>query len=78
MVGNGFIKHHNVHNGSDYHYHFIIKELKDSFLMFSRKRKEVYNVFRSSTSRTCKWYDMQMVTYKIKLINSVRFMASPL
>ena len=46
--------------------------------MFSRERKEVYNVFRSSTSRTCKWYDMQMVTYKIKLINSVRFMASPL
>ena len=31
MLGNGFIKHHNVHNGSDYHYHFIIKELKDSF-----------------------------------------------
>ena len=46
--------------------------------MFSRKRKEVYNIFRSSTSRTCKWYDMQKVTYKIKLIDSVKFMASSL
>ena len=45
-----------LHNGSNYDYHFIIKELGEERAvgMLRRKCKKIHNIFSANTKRTCK------------------------
>ena len=45
-----------LHNGSNYGYHFIMKELAEerAVVMLGRKCKKIHNVFSTNTKRTCK------------------------
>ena len=77
------------HNGSTYDYHFIIKELvkefggnfeclgeyTEKYITFSvplKKKIENKNMIKSSSLERIE------ITYKIKLIDSYRFMSMPL
>ena len=66
------------HNGSTYHYHFIIKELakefKDNFECLS-ENTEKYITFSVPIKKKIENKDLE-VTYKIKFIDSYRFMSS--
>ena len=68
------------HNGSIYYYHFIIKELVKEFNgNFERlgENTEKYITFLVPIKKTIENKDLE-ITYKIKIIDSYRFMASSL
>ena len=66
------------HNGSTYHYHFIIKELvkefKGSFECLG-ENTEKYITFSVPIKKKTENKDLE-ITYKIKFIDSYRFMSS--
>ena len=66
------------HNGSTYNYHFIIKELvkefEDNFDCLD-ENTEKYITFSMSIKKKIENKDLE-ITYKIKFIDSYRFMAS--
>ena len=68
------------HNGSTYDYHFIIKELVKEFdrnFECLGKNKEKYITFSVSIKKKIENKDIE-ITYKIKFIDSYRFMSKPL
>ena len=68
------------HDGSTYNYHFIIKELvkefKGSFECFG-ENTEKYITFSVPIKKKIESKDLE-ITYKIKFIDSYRFMLSSL
>ena len=67
------------HNGSTYDYHFIIKELAEEFegqFEFLGQNTEKYINF--SASIKIELDNGKSITYKIKFIDSFRFMSSSL
>ena len=62
------------HNGSTYDYHFIIKELVKEF---DGENTEKYITFSVPIKKKIENKDIE-ITYKIKFINSYRFMATSL
>ena len=70
------------HNGSTYYYHFIIKELVKEFegnFECSGENKEKYITFSSPLKKEIKNKNKIIeITYKIKFINSYRFMPTSL
>ena len=68
------------HNGSTYDYHFIIKELVKEFdgnFECLGEKTEKYITFSAPIKKEIKNKDIE-ITYKIKFIDSYRFMAMPL
>ena len=68
------------HNGSIYDYHFIIKELVKEFdgnFECLGENTEKYITFSAPIKKKIKNKDLE-ITYKIKFIDSYRFMAMPL
>ena len=68
------------HNGSIYHYHFIIKELMEEFegnFECLGENTEKYMTFVVPIKKKIENKDLE-ITYKIKFIDSYRFMASSL
>ena len=68
------------HNGSIYDYHFIIKELVKEFegnFECLGKNTEKYITFSVPIKKKIENKDLE-ITYKIKFIDSYRFMASSL
>ena len=68
------------HNGSTYHYHFIIKELVKEFkgnFECLGENTEKYITFSVPLKKKIKSKDIE-ITYKIKFIDSYRFMSSSL
>ena len=68
------------HNGSTYDYHFIIKELVKEFdgnFECLGENTEKYITFSVPTKKEIRNKDIE-ITYKIRLIDSYRFMAMPL
>ena len=68
------------HNGSTYDYHFIIKELVKEFegnFECLGENTEKYITFSVPIKKKIENKDME-ITYKIKLIDSFRFMATSL
>ena len=68
------------HNGSTYDYHFIIKELVKEFdgnFECLGKNTEKYITFSVPIKKKIENKDIK-ITYKIKFINSYRFMSMPL
>ena len=68
------------HNGSTYDYHFIIKELVKEFegnLECLGENTEKYITFSVPIKKEIENKDIE-ITYKIKFIDSFRFMATPL
>ena len=68
------------HNGSIYDYHFIIKELVKEFEGNSEclgENTEKYITFSVPIKKKIENKDLE-ITYKIKFIDSYRFMASSL
>ena len=68
------------HNGSTYDYHFIIKELVKEFdrnFECLGKNTEKYITFSVSIKKKIENKDIE-ITYKIKFIDSYRFMSMPL
>ena len=68
------------HNGSTYDYHFIIKELVKDFkgnFEFLGENTEKYITFSVPKKKKIENKDME-ITYKIKFIDSFRFMATSL
>ena len=68
------------HNGSTYDYHFIIKELVKEFegnLECLGENTEKYITFSVPIKKKIENKDIE-ITYKIKFIDSFRFMATPL
>ena len=66
------------HNGSTYDYHFIIKELVKEFdgnFEYLGKNTEKYITFSVALKKKIKSKDIE-ITYKIKFIDSYRFMSS--
>ena len=69
-----------VHNGSVYDYHFIIKELVQEFdgnFECLGENTEKYITFSVPIKKKIENKDIE-ITYKIKFIDSYRFMAMPL
>ena len=75
------------HNGSNYDYHFIIKELANEFegqFECLGENKEKYNTFSAPIKKEITKIDkdgnesVETISYKIKFIYSARFMASSL
>ena len=75
------------HNGSTYDYHFVIKELAEEFegeFECLRENTEKYITFSVPIKREIKRKDkdgndkMTKISYKIKFIDSFRFMSSSL
>ena len=67
------------HNGSKYDYHFIIKELVEELQgKFECLRKNTEKVIRFSVLTKKENKTSNTTTYKIKIIDSVRFMVSSL
>ena len=75
------------HNGSNYDYHFIIKELANEFEGQPEclgKNKEKYKTFIAPTKKEITKIDKDdeesvvTISYKIKFIDSARFMGSSL
>ena len=64
------------HNGSTYDYHFIIKELVKEF-DGNFENTEKYKTFSVPIKKKTENKDLE-ITYKIKFIDSYRFMAMPL
>ena len=68
------------HNGSTYDYHFIIKELVKEFdgdFECLGENTEKYITFSTPIKKKIENKDIE-ITYKIKFINSYRFMSMPL
>ena len=68
------------HNGSTYDYHFIIKELVKEFdgnFKYLGENTEKYITFSVPLKKKIKSKDIE-ITYKIKFIDSYRFMSSSL
>ena len=68
------------HNGSTYDYHFIIKELVEEFegnFEFLGENTEKYITFSEPIKKNIENKDLE-ITYKIKFIDSYRFMSSSL
>ena len=68
------------HNGSTYDYHFIIKELVKEFegnFECLRENTEKYITFSTPIKKKIENKNIE-ITYKIKLIDSYRFMSSSL
>ena len=68
------------HNGSIYDYHFIIKELAKEFegnFECLDENTEKYITFSAPIKKKIENKDLE-ITYKIKFIDSYRFMASSL
>ena len=68
------------HNGTIYDYHFIIKELVKEFEVNFKclgENTEKYITFSVSIKKKIENKDLE-ITYKIKFIDSYRFMASSL
>ena len=68
------------HNGSTYDYHFIIKELVKEFdgnFECLRENAEKYITFSVPIKKKTENKDIE-ITYKIKSIDSYRFMSMPL
>ena len=68
------------HNGSTYDYHFIIKELVKEFegnFECLRENTEKYITFSVLIKKKIEKKDLE-ITYKIKFIDSYRFMSSSL
>ena len=68
------------HNGSTYDYHFIIKELVQEFkgkFECLGEITEKYITFSVPIKKKIEKKDLE-ITYKIKLIDSYRFMSSSL
>ena len=68
------------HNGSTYDYHFIIKELVKEFdgnFECLRENTEKYITFSAPIKKKIENKDIE-ITYKIKFIDSFRFMATSL
>ena len=69
------------HNGSSYDYHFIIKELAKEFEKGNfeclGENTEKYITFSAPIKKKIDNKDLE-ITYKIKFINSYRFMSSSL
>ena len=79
------IKSCSFHNGSKYDFHFIIKELANAFdgqFEFIGENSEKYKTFSISIKK--KLIDKEgnkttkIIPYKVKFINSIRFMATSL
>ena len=74
-------KHYKVfHNGSTYDYHFIIKELLKEFegnFECLGENTEKYITFSVPIKKRIEYKDME-ITYKIKFIDSFRFVATSL
>ena len=74
-------KHYKVfHNGSTYDYHFIIKELLKEFegnFECLGENTEKYITFSVPIKKRTEYKDME-ITYKIKFIDSFRFVATSL
>ena len=73
------------HNGSNYDYHFIIKEIANEFEGQSEclgESTEKYKIFSVSTEKEVTKIDKDgsesvvTISYKIKFIDSTRFMAT--
>ena len=62
------------HNGSTYDYHFIIKDLAKEF---EGENTEKYITFSVPIKKNIDNKDLE-ITYKIKFIDSYRFMSSSL
>ena len=65
------------HNGSTYDYHFIIKELVKEFESDFGENTEKYITFSVPIKKKIENKDIE-ITYKIKFIDSYRFMSSSL
>ena len=68
------------HNGSTYNYHFIVKELAKEFegnFECLGQNTEKYITFSVPIKKKIDNKDLE-ITYKIKLIDSYRFMSSSL
>ena len=68
-----------IHNGSNYDYHFIIKELAEEFkgqFECLGENTEKYIIFSVPIKKENK--DGKTITYKIKFIDTCRFMQSKL
>ena len=68
------------HNGFTYDYHFIIKELVKEFdgnFEFSGENTETYITFSVPINKKIENKNIE-ITFKIKLIDSYRFMSMPL
>ena len=68
-----------IHNGSKYDYHFIIKELAEEFkgqFECFREKTEKYITFSVPIKKENN--DGKVITYKLKFIDSCRFMQSKL
>ena len=74
-----------VHNDSKYDYHFIIKELANEFegsFKCIRENSEIYNIFSDIINKKVIKIDkdgnemVETISYKIKFIDSMRFVAT--
>ena len=65
------------HNGSTYDYHFIIKELDKEFMGKFECLGENTETFSVPIKKKIEDKDLE-ITYKIKFIDSYRFMSSSL
>ena len=65
------------HNGSTYDYHFIIKELDKEFMGKFECLSENTETFSVPIKKKIEDKDLE-ITYKIKFIDSYRFMSSSL
>ena len=64
-----------IHNGSTYDYHFIIKELAEEFKSQFECLGENTEIYITFSVPSKKEYDIdRTITYKIKFIDSCRFM----
>ena len=64
-----------LHNGSTYHYHFIIKELAEEFECL-RENTEKYITFSVTIKKELD--NGKTITCKLKFIDNFRFMSSSL
>ena len=64
-----------LHNGSTYHYHFIIKELAEEFECL-RENTEKYITFSVTIKKELD--NGKKITCKLKFIDNFRFMSSSL
>ena len=72
----------NFHNGSNCGYHFIIKELpkkfEGKFACLGEDTEKLNTFFRSNRGRSCCNESVVTISYKIKFIDSVKFIATSL
>ena len=68
-----------LHNGSNYNYHLIIKEIAEKFkgnIDFLDENTEKYITFSVPLKKKIK--NKKLVTYKLRFIDSSRFMSTSL